>query len=281
MRMDIRPMTVEDIGFAVDITDREGWGYTERDFENLLGMEPGEGLIAFDGSRRIGMLNTMDYGKTGWIGNVVTESERRGEGIGTSLVLEAVDRLKGKGVKNVGLYSYMESVDFYKRIGFMESFRVSRFLGKVQRSQARNTMRTSVDDLIAVANLDREFFPGDRSPLLQLALDGAPGSFFRAGDDEIVGYVSGFCSPKACEIGPWVCRSSRPDLAEDLLVDCVSSLESDTVGLAVPNKNETSIRIVRRLGLSLDFEVAALFYKTSESNMNLQGLFGVGSLEMG
>ncbi|MCK4442900.1 MAG: GNAT family N-acetyltransferase [Thermoplasmata archaeon] len=97
--MEILAMTKGDIPFALDITDREGWGYTHEDFRRMLELEPDGCFVAFDNERRIGMLTTINYGRTAWIGNVVTESNRRGEGIGSRVVLHAVEHLRGRGVQ--------------------------------------------------------------------------------------------------------------------------------------------------------------------------------------
>lgn len=274
-------MTHEDIPFAMDITDKEGWGYTRDDFKEMMILEPEGCFVAFDRDHRIGMLTTINYGRTAWIGNVVTESNRRGEGIGSEVVLHAVEYLREKGVRNVGLYSYMDSISFYKRIGFKESFRVSRFSGASRTSESRGTKMTAESDLQAIADFDQEYFPGNRRELLRLILGESPTYFLHVGDDEILGYIAGFCSPKACEIGPWVCHPDHPDLAESLLVDCLSALESETTSIGIPNENTTAIRIAEGEGFTKDFEVAAMFFETDESNMDLDAILGIGSLEMG
>jgi predicted N-acetyltransferase YhbS len=279
--MEIRVMTQEDIPFATDITDREGWGYAQDDFRQILLLDPEGCFVAFDGDRRIGMLTTVNYGKTAWIGNVVTESYRRGEGIGSKIVLHAVEHLKKIGVRNVALYSYLDSISFYKRMGFKESFRVSRFTGPSPDSDGRGANRTTESDLQKIVDFDQGFFPGNRYGLLKLMLMRSPTYFLHVGDEVTLGYIAGFCSPKACEIGPWVCHPDHPDIARDLLEDCLSALESDTTSLGIPNENTTAMRIIEREGFAKDFEVVGMFFETDESGMDLEAIFGVGSLEMG
>ncbi len=279
--MEIRVMTPDDILFATDITDREGWGYAQEDFRQLLALEPEGCFVAFDEGRRIGMLTTVNYDKTAWIGNVVTEPDRRGEGVGSKVVMHAVEHLKSKGVENVALYSYMDSISFYKRMGFEECYRVSRFTGPSPDSDKKGTRRTTKGDLRRITDFDQRYFPGSRYGLLDLMLKRSPTYFLHAGDNEILGYIAGFCSPKACEIGPWVCNPDHPGVAESLLVDGLSVLDSDTTSVGIPNENTTGLRIVKEAGFTKDFEVAGMVYETESFDMNLEAVFGVGSLEMG
>lgn len=279
--MEIRVMTHEDIPFAADITSREGWGYTQDDFRQILTLEPEGCFVAYDGDRRIGMLTTVDYGETAWIGNVVTETDRRGEGIGSKVVLHAVEYLKKKGVTNMALYSYMDSISFYERMGFKEIFRVTRFTGPAASSDSKGTRRTTESDIQKIADFDHEYFPGNRYGLLKMMLEKSPTYFLHAGDNDILGYVAGFCSPKACEIGPWVCHPDHPDAAEDLLVDCLSALDSDTTSLGIHNENSKAKRIVERRGFTKDFEVAGMLLEADTIDMNSEAIFGIGSLEMG
>jgi len=274
-------MTREDVPFAVDITNREGWGYVDDDFHRMIDLEPDGCIVAFDEDQRVGMLTTINYGRTAWIGNVVVSPTLREEGIGSQLVKYAVENLRDKAVENVGLYSYMDSVSFYKKIGFKESFRVSRMSTKVDTSGTKATRRVMPKDLGEIAAFDSKHFPGNRIQLLMKMYEVSPHLFFQAGEDRVLGYVAGFCSPKACEIGPWVCNPDKPDLAESLLLDCMTALESNETTLAVPSKNEEAMAISRESGFTEDFDVVAMFYENDESEMDIDAIFAVGSLEMG
>ncbi len=274
-------MTQRDIPFALDITDGEGWGYTRQDLQNILELEPDGCYVAFDGDERIGMLTTINYGRTAWIGNVVTRSDRRGQGIASRVVLHAVEYLRSREVHNMGLFSYTDSIEFYKRIGFKESFRVSWLSGTLNRIKSMGSTKTGVTDLQAISEFDRRFFPGERNRLLGLMHVTSPDHFYHVRKDDILGYVTGFCSPKACEIGPWVCNPDHPEVAEDLLIDCLSSLDGEETSVGIPNDNEIAMSLARDAGFDKDFEVAAMFFETDENQMNLEAIFGVGSLEMG
>lgn len=274
-------MKAEDIPFAVDITDEEGWGYMEEDFQRLIDLEPNGCFVAIDQDDRVGMLTTTSYGDIGWIGNVVVGSERRQGRIGTEMVMHAVEYLKGKSVRNIGLYSYLNAVSFYERMGFQESFRVARFFTFAKASEVKGTGVVTRDVLPQVADFDRKHFPGDRSQLLDKMLEDFPELFFCVEENHILGYILGFCSPKACEIGPWVCDPNRPEIAENLLRDCLTSLENTQSAIAVPVDNESAMRIVRRQGFLEEFQVSAMLFESEDLGMNLNAIFGIGALEKG
>lgn len=274
-------MTAEDIPFAVDITRKENWDYTREDFQRLIDFEPGGCFVAFDEEERVAMLTTTSYGSLGWIGNVVVKSDRRGEGIGSKIVRHGVSYLTTKAVDAIGLYSYSDSVDFYERIGFRQSYRVTQFSGPAKVSENRGTRNATDDILPRIERMDKDYFGADRGRILRRMIIDFPDLFFYAEEGVLLGYIVGFCSPKACEIGPWVCNPDRADLAENLLVDCLSVLENPDSRVAVPNENKRAFEIVRGQGFYQDFEVVAMFYGSSRHRMKQDAIFGVGALEKG
>lgn len=274
-------MSPEDIPFAVNITDEENWGYMEEDFRRLLDLEPRGCFVAFDQEERMGMLTTTSYNDIGWIGNVVVRSDRRQERLGSKMVRHAIDYLRSKSVDIIGLYSYVDSVGFYERIGFIESFRVSRFAAIAKASENRGSCVATGEILPQISEFDRRFFPGDRSQLLGKMLEDFPELFLYVKEEDVLGYMLGFCSPRACEIGPWVCDPNRPDLAENLLADLLTNLENTESAVAVPIENELAVRIVRKKGFVEDFQVSAMFFESDNPGMNLDAIFGIGALEKG
>jgi GNAT superfamily N-acetyltransferase len=274
-------MTLEDIPFAVDITDKEGWGYSEDDFRVMMELAPHGCLVGESDEERVGMLTTVNYGRTAWIGNVVVGSDHRRTKLGTELVNHAVSYLRREGVDIVGLYSYLDAISFYERIGFRQSFRVGRFSGMAVGTPYRGSKILQNTDLTRIVETDMEYFPGDRTNILGKSASSHPDLFLWVGNGGVQGYITGFCSTKACEIGPWICDPDRPDLAEDLLLDCFNALGEKETSLAIPLENKKAIQIVEKHGIVKDFEVVAMFYRTDKSKMNLRGIFGAGSLEMG
>ncbi len=274
-------MTPEDIPFAVGITDKEGWGYVEEDFVKILEMEPKGCFVAHARDEKVGMLTTINYGRTAWIGNVVVKSERRNQNIGSELISHAVDYLRSESVESIGLYSYLDAISFYEAIGFEQSFRVGRFSGPGRKSGGSGMRKFVVGVLPAMVSFDQKYFPGDRTTLLSMFAKNDPDLMFWAGNGEVRGYIAGFCSPKACEIGPWVCDPGSPDLAESLLLDCFSALGDKEKSLAVPMENGTAVEMVNKNGLTKELEVVAMFFESDKSFMDHDGIFGVGSLEMG
>jgi ribosomal protein S18 acetylase RimI-like enzyme len=274
-------MTVEDIPFVIEITERESWDYSEDDIRVMMELEPRGCFVVEIDDERVGMLTTVSYGRIAWIGNVVVRSDKRGLHLGTKLIKHAVSYLKKEGVEIIGGYSYLDAFSFYERIGFRHSFRVGKYSGMTFTSPHRGSKTIQNKDLGEIVEVDKKYYPGDRADILGISASSQPDFFLWAGNGGVQGYITGFSSPKACEIGPWICDPARPDLAEDLLLDCFSALGEKKTSLVVPTENKKAIQIVEEHGLTKDFEVIGMFYETDESKMDRRGIFAAGSLEMG
>lgn len=87
----VKKMTTKDFDFAVRLTDTMNWQLTEEDFEFMLRLEPEGCSVLLHNSRRVGILTTISFDKTGWIGNVIVDEDCRKRGAGSLLVKHAMD----------------------------------------------------------------------------------------------------------------------------------------------------------------------------------------------
>lgn len=72
-------------------------------------------LLAMLNNEAIGCLRIIDFHK---IGRMAVLKNYRGNGLGTSLLLEAVNICKAQGSKSVYLSAQMHAIEFYKKAGF-------------------------------------------------------------------------------------------------------------------------------------------------------------------
>ena len=75
-------MTESDIAFAIEMTDREKWGYLQEDFRRLIYFEPGGCFVARTHGKNIGMVTTTSYRDYAFLGCLIVREEFRGAGIG-------------------------------------------------------------------------------------------------------------------------------------------------------------------------------------------------------
>src|SRR3990172_11037523 len=115
----IRRMRMEDVPFAVRLSEQEHWGVTRNDLQRLLRLNPAVCFIAYERAKKLGLTTTTIYGKKlAWIGNVIVDRRFRGKHIGRNLVEHAVSFLRKSGIRNLALYCFKENVDFYENLGF-------------------------------------------------------------------------------------------------------------------------------------------------------------------
>ncbi|MEM3641969.1 MAG: GNAT family N-acetyltransferase [Candidatus Bathyarchaeia archaeon] len=130
----IKKMSTEDIEFAVQITDMMNWNLTEKDFKFMMSLEPEGCFVLLYNSERVGITTTISFGRIGWIGDVIVNENHRRKGAGNTLLKHAINYLKSKGAETIGLYSYMEKINFYTRLGFRRESEFTVLKGKASAS---------------------------------------------------------------------------------------------------------------------------------------------------
>jgi GNAT superfamily N-acetyltransferase len=243
-------MKSSDFGWAVDITQKEGWGFVRSDFQRIFAHTPGGGFVATAGGKRVGMLTTMCHGRTCWIGNVVVDSGHRGGGIGAHLVRAALDFAGQKGMRRVALLSRERTADFYDRMGFCRDARYVG-LGGIPDASAGHPGVVSVTPalLAEVIVLDREACDEERRRLLErLAIDF--GRFFLVFVEEgrVLGFIVGKPGQGVVDVGPWVCRRRRPDVARALLL-ALAARTWKRLEIYVPAGRRRAVAMLEAMGL--------------------------------
>lgn len=158
--MRIRKAMREDYEELVELTNEVNWNYEVGDF--ILMEESGiSRTLVVEDSNIIGMVTVFDYGKIGWISNLMVRRDWRGKGIGKLLLREAMKLLNDK--KTIALFSKPESIHFYLRNGFKidREFYFVRFNGELEEHQ-----KDDWDDVIHI--MDFLCFGYERLPLLKL-----------------------------------------------------------------------------------------------------------------
>jgi len=239
-----------DFGWAVDITQEEGWGFVRADFQRILSHTPGGSFVAALGAKRVGMLTTMCHGRTCWIGNVVVRSGHRGAGIGNALVRSALAFASGTGMKRTALLSRERTAGFYAGMGFRRDARYVG-LGGLPRERGSHPdvvpVRPSL--LSEVLVLDREACDEERRRLLErLAIDFGRYFLVHLENDRALGYIVGKPGRGMVDVGPWVCVRGRPDVASALFL-ALAARTKKRLEVYVPEKRKRVLGLLEGLGL--------------------------------
>ncbi|MFD7624954.1 GNAT family N-acetyltransferase [Streptomyces sp. NPDC059851] len=267
--------------------DAEGWNPGDSDRFAFAVADPGGFLIGRVDGEPAACISAVRYGAGfGFIGFYIANPSFRGRGYGIRLWHAGMDRLAGR---LVGLDGVVEQQDNYRKSGFRPAWNNVRHEGRPQpgdafRDAGRGAGAFEVVDAAGLpfgllAAYDRRFFPEARDSFLS-AWTALPGrtalAAVRDGRIEGLGVVRP-CSG-ASRIGPLYAASSQ--VAAALLHRLAEHTPDGVVAVDVPDANPAATELLAGLGLVPVFE-AARMYTGPAPDIELSGLYGVTSLELG
>jgi ribosomal protein S18 acetylase RimI-like enzyme len=245
----IRKMRRGDVGFAVGLSDQEGWGIPARDFERILHLDPRGSFIALEKARRVGLATTASYGKQiAWIGNVVVEKSRRGKHIGQALVKHAINYLERKRVIHVALYSFDENIAFYRKLGFVVGSRFARFRreGRPPINAAAESTDRKTLPIGALLAMDKKAFGADRARLIVNVLDSGSAWYLGSATRSKRSYLFAKNYTDMYELGPWISFGLRRTELESMLRVVLDKTKSKPIEIACPLANRSASALLSK-----------------------------------
>jgi ribosomal protein S18 acetylase RimI-like enzyme len=207
MIAEIRAMTPADIAAGMRLKDAAGWNQTKEDWARFLEASP-EGCFVAEWNREVaGTVTTVIYeNRFAWIGMVLVDPELRGRGIGTALLVRAIDYLHAKRIPCVKLDATPQGKPLYERLGFQIEYDLERHILRREPGQAAAPDR--VENIEIVLATDRDIFGANRSALLRSIANAAPEFVAVAREDGVPsGYALGRRGSRADHLGPWIART--------------------------------------------------------------------------
>ncbi len=281
MTVEIRPMRASDVEFAVALTTEEGWEYGAEDFERFRRMDPEGTLVAWVGSRRVGITTATAYERATWIGNVIVRPTMRGKGYGGALVEQALRYGEARGARTAWLNAYANVEGFYRDLGFEARGRTWRYEGKADGRLGDGPRLVAASELDEVAAFDRPYFGNDRGKVLTEFYHDYGDAFFVWAEEGFQGYALGARYAGGMDVAPWVAAPNRLDVAEGLFLHLLAAFPDRQVGVAVPGENEGALGLVRKLGFEPAFETIRMASGPESGGIDPQATFGLGGLEKG
>src|SRR3990172_111100 len=281
----IRRMRIEDVPFAVRLSEQEHWGVTRNDLQRLLRLTPAGCFIAYEGAKKLGLTTTTIYGrKLAWIGNVIVDWEYRGMHIGRNLVEHAVVLLKKSRIQNIALYCFKENVDFYENLGFVKDAPFLRMRRKTKSRAAGVNWRVfdHAPSLQALLLADKRAFGADRSRLVRDVLAKRAGWCVGSARKKIsLSYLMIREYRDMCELGPWVCLNpprSEPERMLNLALSEVGELPTEVSCL---ERNKNAIRLMEVKGFRTLREGYRMFFRDRARIGNDKAQYALGFLDKG
>lgn len=259
--------------------DEEGWNPGDTDRFAFAVADPDGFLVGRLGGEPVACVSAVRYGTGfGFIGFYIARPRVRGQGYGIRLWKAAMSRLDGR---LVGLDGVVEQQDNYRRSGFRPAWNNVRHEGVPQAGDDGGVRVVDAATLpfSRLAVYDRKFFPEPRDAFLS-AWTGLPGrtalAAVRDGQVEGLGVVRP-CSGSS-RVGPLY--AATPEVAAALLRRLAEHAPGGEIAVDVPDANPTATALLAALGLVPTFE-AARMYTGPAPTVDLPGLYGVASLELG
>lgn len=274
-------MTSADMDFAVQLTDLENWGYTPEDFHRFMRMDPEGALVAWTGSRRVGVAVATLYGKAGWVGSVIVDPDARGKGHGRALVEEALAYIERRGGDTCWLNAYVHTEKFYGDLGFRVAGSTVRLDGEAQGQLQSEARLAHVGDLEDITRFDSQYFGADRGKVLRELYHDYGNGFFLWPEGGPAGYIVGAPYPGGVEVAPWVCDPARPKVAQRLLGHLASQHPGSTFGVNAPQENAAAMRFLKSLGFREVFRTVRMYHGKGRQGIDPKGIFSLGGLEKG
>jgi GNAT superfamily N-acetyltransferase len=258
----VKNMSLEDLEFAIRITDTMNWNLVEKDFKFMMQLEPKGCFVLLSNSEKVGIATTISFDRLGWIGNVIVSESYRKQGAGSLLVRHCVKYLTSKNVETVGLYSYMDKIPFYKRLGFEYNTEFAFLKGKGFSSPIKAGLKKATkEDIDNITDYDHSGFGALRRKLLEpILLDPNNLCYISIEDGQISGYIAAKVYEKIAEIGPMVCRRVCNDIAINLLRAILNRLEGFGVSMYVPKNEHAILNMLMDAGFSENLHVARMFF---------------------
>lgn len=256
MGVDIRQLTGSDLDGALALSTTAGWNQRAADWRMLLGIAPAGGFAAVADGRVVGTAIGIDYGRFGWIAMMLVDPAHRGRGLGARLLEAAMGAIPPR--LPIRLDATPLGRPLYRRNGFEDDEVLSRFVidaPAAAKAAAAEEVSADICPLAAVhlpsiIAHDRHVFRGNRSHVLEWAMDGAPQYAWIALDDpDLPQYCLGRPGRLFDQIGPVIAQNEQ--VATALVGAALRRAGDRPVAIDVFDARETFGGWLRRAGFQV------------------------------
>lgn len=229
--MPVRNMELRDVGLAIELINREGWGHTRIDIERILTLSPESNFIwESDGVAR-GFVTSLVYEDSAMVAHVLVSKESRGHQIGKGLLKSLFDMLDSKGIESIILYATEDGARLYRGLGFKETndlFSAGLWIREsVRKALEQECAKVREADLDELVDIDARTYGDKRSDMMRRLYRDFPEHCFKLErSGESLGFVCGRRTPIGFDIGPWICMSGSEKDATSLLSSVIRSFPS-------------------------------------------------------
>lgn len=236
----------------------EGWRVPARELALYRNELADSATVLYEDQVPCGFITVCRHQRHAWIGNLLVDPERRGEGLGRRLFEHAVDSLSARGVGTLWLTASPAGLPLYQSAGFREVGRIGRWVLPLSgRPQAAAT-DPAKGDLYGLVRADAAAWGHSRAALLCLQARG--GQLFSAGSTRAL-----LQSGNGLQVlGPWLSADLCPRANRTVLSQVLDACDGDGE-IAADVIGGSSVRLLLQ---------AAGFHQAGETVLMMRGAAG-------
>lgn len=262
----LRLLNSGDLPFCRHLVAQANWNQNDFDWLRMLHLEP-EGCFAIECQEEvIATTTSCRFEKVGWIAMVLVDPRFRGRGLAMYLVDHAIQYLYSKGAETILLDATTLGEKVYRKLGFKNSFHVSRWARTPGDAPVRKTVEQqtiSEAQLDQMYELDRLVAGGDRREFLRNLVERNRSLFYVQYDH--LGVISGFVGfrrgKNAIQVGPLVAKQMLS--ATELLDSILNDFSSQTCFIDIPDTQEILRQWAVRRGFTEQRSFVRMYLGTS------------------
>lgn len=285
----LRPLVPDDIPFADSLRALAGWNQTPADWKRFLRLDPGGCFLAELDGCPAGTVTTCSQGlDLAWIGMVLVHPELRRRGVGRALLLHAIQHLRSRGVRCLGLDATPEGRKVYEPLGFIPAFSLTRWESRSLtplRQPSRHPRTPGFRDVRAsdqptLARLDQSTFGVARPQLLEaLIQQSASARVLEDARGQIEGWGLLREGARARYLGPVNATSDAAGVR--MLEALLDAAAGHTVFCDIPDPRKAAVAWARRRGFTPQRSLTRMFLGTPPLPTSPSGLFAITGPELG
>lgn len=206
-------MRLDDIEYALTLSNAEGWNQTEKDWRLFIRSSQNVCMLAECGKKIIGTTTAINYSnQLAWIGMVLVAKEYRGQGVSKLLLTNILEKLES--FKSIKLDATPEGQRVYKKFDFKDEYLITRMATTSMKSLSSDDnalpepiQSNHIEEIIA---FDELVFGANRTQLIESLIKEYPHKAWALKrNNSIAGFALGREGNKYHQVGPVFASNSN------------------------------------------------------------------------
>lgn len=279
----IRKLEKDDIKFAMQLKEAEGWNQTKADWALLLSHNPELCLVAEEQGDVVGTVTAINYAnKVAWIGMMLVDRNHRGKGISKLLLNTIIKKLDS--CKSIKLDATPAGKKVYDKLGFVEEYGIARMttqsLAPLTIIGAAEPKELTPAKLKEVTLYDKKAFGVNREKVLNFLLKNqTEKGWYLEGEDGVAGYILSRQGCNFTQVGPVVANTLAN--AKVLLSYVLSKMKGQPVVVDVMEEHKELVAWLEDSNFTIQRSFIRMYLKGNPFGGNRQQQFLIGGPELG